>query len=108
MAWADIKALWTVPQETIELEKLRAENLDLRERLAMSERLLHGKWAPAREVPEEILRHAHKLVFSINGDPASGEAKRHQVFAKMIKEFPGVRKRVLGLAIEMAMDERVK
>jgi hypothetical protein len=33
----------------------------------------------------------------------SGEYKRHQVYAKLIKEFPDVRQRDLGLAIELAV-----
>lgn len=33
----------------------------------------------------------------------SGEWKRHQVYAKLLKEFPGNRKRDLGLAIENAL-----
>lgn len=32
-----------------------------------------------------------------------GEYKRHQVYADLLKEFPGVRKRDLSLAIEMAL-----
>lgn len=34
-----------------------------------------------------------------------GEAKRHQVYAQLIKEFPDTPKRVLALAIELATTE---
>ena len=36
----------------------------------------------------------------------SGEHKRHRVYARLIKDFPDIRPRVLGLAIEMAMQDR--
>ena len=37
----------------------------------------------------------------------SGEYKRHQVYAKMLKTFPAVRRRDIGLAIELAIQEQV-
>mgnify|MGYP001558843935 CR=1 FL=1 len=43
------------------------------------------------------------LVSEWSGLSGSGEAKRHQVYARLIKEFPNVLKRDLGLAIEMAL-----
>ncbi len=36
---------------------------------------------------------------------ASGEAKRHQVYAKLIKQFPEARKKDLSLAIELALHD---
>ena len=36
----------------------------------------------------------------------SGEAKRHQVLARLVKEFPTVRERELGLIIEQLMQGR--
>lgn len=33
----------------------------------------------------------------------SGEYKRHQVYARLLTEFPGVAKRDLALAIELAL-----
>lgn len=33
----------------------------------------------------------------------TGEAKRHQVYAKLIKQFPDVPKRDLAMAIELAV-----
>lgn len=35
----------------------------------------------------------------------SGEFRRHQVYARLIKDFPGVKKHRLGLLIEIAMSE---
>lgn len=35
----------------------------------------------------------------------SGEAKRHQVYARMIKRFPEAPKRDIAKAIEFAMDD---
>ena len=36
---------------------------------------------------------------------ASGEAKRHQVYARLIKQFPEARKKDLSLAIELALHD---
>lgn len=36
---------------------------------------------------------------------ASGEAKRHQVYALLIKQFPEARKKDLSLAIELALQD---
>jgi len=33
----------------------------------------------------------------------SGEYKRHQVYARLIKEYPAAAKRTLGLAIELSL-----
>lgn len=34
-----------------------------------------------------------------------GELRRHRVYAALIKEFPGVRRRTLSKAIEVALEE---
>ena len=36
---------------------------------------------------------------------ASGEARRHQVYARLIKQFPEARKKDLSLAIELALHD---
>lgn len=36
----------------------------------------------------------------------SGEWKRHQVYAALIKEFPDISKRILALAIEVYLNRR--
>lgn len=38
---------------------------------------------------------------------ASGEFKRHKVYAQLIKEFPELRHRDIALLIEVVMQERV-
>ena len=35
----------------------------------------------------------------------SGEAKRHQVYARLIKDFPRMTRREISLAIEVALSE---
>lgn len=56
---------------------------------------------PATEIVKEALR------LCINAEETyptqSGEYKRHQVFAKLIKVFPDSSKRQLGIAIELAV-----
>lgn len=56
---------------------------------------------PSGEVYTEAMRLA--LVAQETYTAASGEYKRHQVFAKLIKTFPEASKRDLGMAIEMAV-----
>ena len=51
------------------------------------------------------LQAARILVQTIDDEDMSGEAKRHQVYAALIKHFPGVRKRILAQAIEDAVAE---
>lgn len=38
--------------------------------------------------------------------PGFGEAKRHQVYARLLKDFPEVPKRAIARAIEDALDAR--
>jgi len=35
----------------------------------------------------------------------SGESRRHQVYARLVKEFPDVRRRVISLAIELSLGD---
>ena len=37
----------------------------------------------------------------------SGEWKRHQVYAALIKKFPVIKKRILALAIELEINKRM-
>lgn len=57
--------------------------------------------SPSGEVYTEALRLC--LVTQETYTAASGEYKRHQVLAKLIKAFPNASKRDLGMAIEMAV-----
>lgn len=58
--------------------------------------------------PEKILALARCLVQSQAAFPdRSGEAKRHQVYAALIKAFPETEKRQLSRIIEAALDVEV-
>ena len=48
-------------------------------------------------------KRAIELVRGIDNLEISGESKRHQVYAKLIKEFPEVLKRDLGLSVELGV-----
>lgn len=60
---------------------------------------------PGRPAPSEIQAKAAVLVQTYHEQhpDTGGEWKRSQVYAKMIKAFPHVQRRVLGLAIEEAV-----
>ncbi len=61
--------------------------------------------APAPLVPGPVLAQARALTWAIDASPMGGEAKRHAVYAQLIKLFPAVSKRDLALAIELALKE---
>lgn len=58
------------------------------------------KFEEEKPMPEYANR-AFELVKEYELIKESGEYKRHQVYAKLIKEFPDVKKSELGLAIEV-------
>jgi hypothetical protein len=60
---------------------------------------------PETSLPPPYLIRAQALTAEIEGMPVSGEFKRHTVYAKLIKEFPGEPRRVLSHAIEHALEE---
>jgi hypothetical protein len=53
----------------------------------------------------EVRRRTIELVRAQDHPTASGEYKRHQVYARLIKEFPAEKHRTLGLEIELALQE---
>ena len=55
-------------------------------------------------IPEYLLRAEH-LVKDAESIQADGEYKRHQVYARLLKEFPKVPKKELGLAIEIGVNK---
>lgn len=62
------------------------------------------KEVPLFRVDREIGEAAVELVRAFEVlDEHSGEAKRHQVLARLIKKFPAAEKRDLALAIEYAI-----
>lgn len=71
-------------------------------KLADHHRLLAAQLGTVALSPDLMLR-ASVLTKEPAAASLSGEAKRHQVYAKLIKEFPNESKRDLGLAIELAL-----
>lgn len=55
------------------------------------------------KIDDEILEFAAQKVIAAWCLDASGEYKRHHVYAEMIKQFPSEEKNTLGLAIELAV-----
>lgn len=54
---------------------------------------------------DEIYQLAKKLVAEAEAIKGSGEAKRHQVYAALIKAYPDVAKWDLSVAIEAALGD---
>ena len=52
-----------------------------------------------------LVARARILVADAERANASGEYKRHQVYARLLKEFPAERRRGCSKAIEKAMDD---
>ena len=52
---------------------------------------------------DELVRHAKGLTAQWPQPELSGEYKRHQVFARLIKDYPHENRRALALAIELAL-----
>jgi hypothetical protein len=52
---------------------------------------------------DELLQAASELTSKAESLPASGEYKRHQVFAQLIDRFPNRSKRELARAIEASL-----
>ena len=52
---------------------------------------------------EEMLHRAKALSAAQETPGLSGEYKRHQVFAQMLKEYPSVKRRTISLAIELGL-----
>jgi hypothetical protein len=53
--------------------------------------------------PHQVLADALVAEAEQKWPGTSGEHKRHQVYSQLIKAFPGIRRRDLGLAIELAI-----
>lgn len=78
----------------------------MRERLAAWLRRL-ANWVAPASASSDLSALAARLVRQAErmADGTSGEYKRHWVYAQMRKAHPSVRGRVIGLAIEQAMQE---
>ena len=68
-------------------------------------RMLGEPSCPYCHVDDDILRRAKVLteLYERQYGQGFGEAKRHQVYARLMKEFPTIRKRTLAVAIERAL-----
>ena len=64
---------------------------------------LQSRMATAATVSKPVFDRAGELAEDADTTLSGGEAKRHQVYAKLIKDFPIVSKRELALAIELAL-----
>ena len=78
--------------------------------LAQSEALVAGerlKRAQHPDIDPLLLRRAHELSYDMESKYAGGfgEAKRHEVYARLTKEFPQDTRRNIGLAIELSLPE---
>lgn len=55
------------------------------------------------ECDTELLLRADALTKRAETEARSGEWRRHQVYAAMLKDFPAVSKREIAMAIELAL-----
>ena len=74
---------------------------DAQDRVAHLERRLAQPYAPS--VSTEVMTRAGELIRVQEPIDRSGEAKRHAVYAQLIKNYPTLPKRELALAIEVAL-----
>lgn len=56
--------------------------------------------SPDPQVVDLFRARVQTLTAEVDGWDASGEAKRHRVYAQLIKEFPGKSKREIAFVIE--------
>lgn len=59
--------------------------------------------SPEAPPPDGLFQRAVVLVRDADKLDGSGEAKRHQVYARLIKEFPARSKRDISLSIEAGL-----
>jgi hypothetical protein len=59
-------------------------------------------WRMTGALEPTLLARAQELVRDCEARPESGEWKRHQVYARLIKEFPHTSRTSLAMAIEVA------
>ena len=84
--------------------KLQMRNVELsaaRDQIRTLEHRMARALAP--EVGINVITRASELTRAQAGRDVSSEAKRHAVYARLIKDFPDVSRRELALAIEIAL-----
>lgn len=64
-----------------------------------------GPGCPYCHVHDDVLQRAVSLtqLYERQYGAGFGEAKRHQVYARLMKEFPTIKRRTLSVAIERAL-----
>ena len=88
----------TAPYEAT-IESLRLDAAKMVEELAM----LRVRMANTTTIEPDVFARATELTQAADTTLQGGEAKRHAVYARLIKDFPMTPKRELGLAIELAL-----
>ena len=103
---------WTPPDVPGFLRRIRSleettQEQTARQMTAEAEitRLRARTYAPS--VPTPFVTRAADLTTTVNPG-FGGEAKRHQVYARLIKDFPDAPKRDLSMAIELALFQSPK
>lgn len=61
---------------------------------------LFRAWQVAKSAPPEVTMRVRELMAIYDEKPQTGEWKRHQVYARLLKEFPTLPKGTIGLLIE--------
>jgi hypothetical protein len=64
---------------------------------------LKARMATSATVDPAVFARATELTGDADTTLTGGEAKRHAVYARLIKDFPTTTRRELGLAIELAL-----
>ena len=59
--------------------------------------------ASVEAVESPLEARARELTAQAEAGPGGGEYKRHQVYAKLIKEFPAESRRLIAMAIEKGL-----
>jgi hypothetical protein len=60
---------------------------------------------PLPSPPSALLARAGVLTQQAQVDGGSGEAKRHRVYAQLIKEYPTIPRRIMSRVIERALGD---
>ena len=93
----------------VEVERLVEKEVEVRVEVPIEIPCAHpGVWVQVPEAVSKILPRVRELVAEQQRqDPhiQAGERKRHQVYARLIKEFPFTKWKDLALAIELAHRE---
>ena len=88
----------TAPYEAT-IAQLRQDSAQMTEELIN----LRRRMASTTTIEPEVFARATELTQAADTTLQGGEAKRHAVYARLIKDFPMTPKRELGLAIELAL-----